>query len=187
MAKDNTTRYIILGLLNHEPLSGYDMKKQIDMMVSQFWNVGYSQIYPTLAGLEKDGLVVKTLAETSKGPRRNVYAITPAGRECLHQWLLLPEEREYTKYEILLKLFFSGGVSKDISARRIADFAKRNKENLALLQLFQANLKPVLQEGKDHLYYYMTVRFGQCVYQAYLDWAEEAMRLLENPADTLQM
>ena len=44
MAKDNTTRYIILGLLNHEPLSGYDMKKQIDIMVSQFWNVGYIQI-----------------------------------------------------------------------------------------------------------------------------------------------
>ena len=48
MAQQNTTAYILLGLLSHEPASGYDLKKKIDLMISQFWEVGYGQLYPTL-------------------------------------------------------------------------------------------------------------------------------------------
>jgi hypothetical protein len=68
MAKDNTTKYILLGLLSHEPMSGYDMKKRIDTTISKFWSVGYGQIYPTLNDLEEEGLIKKVFSETSKGP-----------------------------------------------------------------------------------------------------------------------
>lgn len=178
MAKDNTTRFILLGLLSHEPLSGYDMKKHIDRSVSQFWSVGYGQIYPTLAELEADGLIAKIRTETVKGPRRNVYEITPAGREHLKDWLLLPEEREYTRYEILLKLFFGGRLPKEANRERIEAFRQRHEKDLQTLGLYAENLKQVLDREPDHLNYYVTVRFGQYVYKAYLDWAQEALELL---------
>ncbi|MDF2989012.1 MAG: putative transcriptional regulator [Eubacterium sp.] len=124
MAKENTTIYIILGLLNHEDLSGYDIKKRADYMISNFWELGYGQIYPTLARLEKDGLVTKRISEESKGPERNLYSITGAGREALTEWLKLPEQKEYTKYEILLKLFFGSLVPLEDSAKRIDAFTR---------------------------------------------------------------
>lgn len=178
MAKDNTTRYILLGLLSHEPMSGYDMKKRIDRMVSQFWSVGYGQIYPTLGTLEEEGLIEKIMSETSKGPTRNVYAITPSGRDCVEKWLLLPEEREYVRYEILLKLFFGGKLNPAANLQRIKSFRMRHEQHLKMLNLFEENLKQVMDQDPDHKNYYITVRFGQYVYKAYLDWAQEALEML---------
>lgn len=179
MPKENTTRYIILGLLSHENLSGYDIKKQIDIMISHFWDVGYNQIYPTLAGLERDGMVVKSLGKETRGPQKHIYTITEVGRESLAEWLVLPEEKEYTKYGILLKLFFSGGLPTGNSIERIQTFQERHRQNLNMIRLFKGNLEKVLDQENDHLYYYLTVLFGEQVYNAYLNWSDEALRLLE--------
>lgn len=179
MAKENTTIYIILGLLNHEDLSGYDIKKRADYMISSFWEVGYGQIYPTLARLEKEELVTKRTSEETKGPERNLYSITDSGRVALTEWLKLPEQKEYTKYEILLKLFFGSLVPVEDSTNRIEAFKVRHTENLKMIEMFKANLESVLGEQQDHMFYYITVLFGQHLYKAYLDWAEEATGLLE--------
>ncbi len=77
---------------------------------------------------------------------------------------MLPEQKEYTKYEILLKLFF-GSLVPD-----------------------ESNLARVLHNEKDHLYFYLTVLFGEHVYKAYLDWADEAKALLDGkPGAELNM
>lgn len=178
MPKTNTTQYIVLGLLDHEPLSGYDIKKRIDMMISHFWDAGYAQIYPTLRQLEADGLIVKQSSESSKGPEKNIYAITEPGKETLREWLAIPETKEYTRYEILLKLFFGGELKTEDNIRRIGLFKERHQRNVDLIEMFKQNLQPVLAENEDHLYYYLTVLFGEEVYGAYLRWAEKAETLL---------
>jgi len=177
--KENTTRYVILGLLSHEPLSGYDIKKRVDIIVSHFWNVGFGQIYPTLKELEQEGLVSKATAAQGKGPQRYVYAATEAGKEALADWLKQPAQKEYTKYEILLKLYFSGGLPTIHSVRAVEDFKARQQENLAMLQGFKHNLETVMDSSPDHLNYYLTVLFGEKVYSAYLEWADEAQALLK--------
>lgn len=178
MAQINTTRYIILGLLSHESMSGYDMKKRIEVSVSHFWNVGYSQIYPTLAELEKDGLITKQSADVSKGPQRYIYAITEAGRQSLTDWLLLPEEKEHTRYEILVKLFFGAGLPAQYNRQRIEAFRQRYQQPRAMMAQFGEDLAGIAEQSPDHLNYYITVLFGEYVYDAYLKWADEALRLL---------
>ncbi len=179
MPKENTTRFIILGLLSHEPLSGYDIKKRVDLIVSHFWNVGFAQIYPTLAELEREGLIKKMDAEETRGPQRNVFEATERGRLALRQWLEQPAAKEYTKYEILLKLYFSAGMPVKQSVLAIQDFRERQQRSLDMVQGFKKQLESVLDQEADHLYYYLTVLFGERVYDAYLSWADEALRLLE--------
>ncbi|HWR24186.1 MAG TPA: PadR family transcriptional regulator [Feifaniaceae bacterium] len=179
MAKENTTRFIVLGLLSHEDMSGYDMKKRMDLSVSHFWNVGFGQIYPTLKELSAEGLVQKKECPSAKGPNKIVYSITQKGREALLGWLQLPEEKEYTRYELLLKLFFSASLPAEYSLRRIAAFQARHEQNLHLMEQFTGELKPILDAGPDHTYYYLTALFGKHVYQAYLAWAKEAQAMLE--------
>lgn len=178
MPKENTTVYIILGLLNHEDLSGYDIKKRIDVMISGFWEVGYGQIYPTLAKLVTEELVVKQKGSGSKGPDKYIYAITGKGREVLREWVQLPGQKEYTKYEIMLKLFFGSLVPEESNLARIDEFKERHTQSLQMIQMFKRNLEPILHTEKDHLYYFLTVLFGEHVYKAYLAWAEEAKELL---------
>lgn len=178
MAKENTTVYIILGLLQHENLSGYDIKKRIDVMISEFWKVGYGQIYPTLKVIEQEGLVVRAADDTAHDGDRIVYAITDAGRKRLSEWLLLPDGTDYVKYEILIKLFFGNLISPADNINRIASFQEKSAQTLQKLMLFKKNLEAVLDGDDDHLYYYLTVLFGEHMYNAYLQWAQEAVALL---------
>ncbi len=180
MPKENTTLYIILGLLNHEDLSGYDIKKRIDTMISSFWEVGYGQIYPTLSKLEAQGLVLKRISETSNGPEKNLYSITEDGKEALIEWLKVPEQKEYTKYEILVKLFFGNLASSKDNQARIEAFKARQLQNLNMMEIFKTNLKKVLDTDDDHFFYYLTVLFGEHIYRAYLEWSEQALQLLES-------
>lgn len=179
MSKENKTAYIILGLLEHEDLSGYDIKKKIDYMISHFWEVGYGQIYPTLKALEESGDIERRPGGTHKGPERNLYSITEGGRRTLTEWLKLPEIKVYARYEILLKLFFGNMISVQENMERIELFQETQLKNRQAMEIFKQNLQKVLSEDEDHLYYYLTVLFGEKVYDAYISWAEEAAGLLK--------
>lgn len=177
--KDNKTAYVILGLLSHEDMTGYDIKKRVENTLGFFWSAGYGQIYPALGLLEKQGHVTRTTEVVEKRPKRIVYSITASGLQELKHWLSLPVEREDVKYEILLKLFFGRLSPADKNIGIIEEFHGRNAALLALMQQYKASLAGVLDDSEDHLYYYLTALFGEKVYAAYLDWAKEAVALLE--------
>ena len=184
MPKENTTRYIILGLLSHEPQSGYDMKKRMDISLRHFWPVGFGQIYPTINELLREGLIKKAEGSPSKGPEKHLYAITQSGKAALQSWLIEPEDREYTKYEILLKLFFGAQGDKGTNLTRIEAFGERQMQNLALMKMFAGELNGIADADEDHLYYYLTALFGQYVYDAYVRWAQDAKALLSKSMQT---
>ena len=56
MSKENKSRYALLGMLSLTSMSGYDLKKAIDLSVRHFWQENYAQIYPMLKQLTKEGL-----------------------------------------------------------------------------------------------------------------------------------
>ncbi|MCL4516895.1 MAG: PadR family transcriptional regulator [Firmicutes bacterium] len=180
MAIDNRTVYIILGLLNHEPMSGYDMKKRIEVSISQFWDVGFGQLYPTLKKLEADGMIVRAGEHHPGRPDRYVYSITDRGRQLLRRWLEEPASKEYVRYEILLKLFFGGLVGREANIAAIEAFRARYSGAADLLAAYGEELRLALGDSPDHLYYLLTVIFGEKVYKAYLEWAEEALKLLQS-------
>lgn len=178
--RDNKTKYAILGLLSHQPLTGYDIKKRIEATISYFWDAGFGQIYPTLQKLETSGLVCKKVEMDENRPTRKVYTITKKGENELKKWLGRPVEKEVLRYEILLKLYFGSRISVSENLRNIKEFKDRGKRTLEILNGYEQDLKRVLSENDDHLYYLLTVRFGQYVHQAYQAWAEEAAKLLES-------
>lgn len=82
--------HAVLGLLSYEPMTGYDIKKMVDLSVSHFWPAVQSQIYKTLGRMEADGwLTVETIPQEPRPPRK-VYAITETGRTELLAWLEAP-------------------------------------------------------------------------------------------------
>ncbi|MDF2869724.1 MAG: putative transcriptional regulator [Anaerocolumna sp.] len=71
-------------------------------------------------------------------------------------------------------------MTPDENLKRIGAFRERQNKNAEIIKLFKHNLEQVLSEDEDHLYYYLTVLFGEKVYRAYLDWAAEAETLLRD-------
>ena len=82
-------RFIILGLLGIEPMSGYDIKKWVDMSFRYFWEIGYGQIYPTLRRLEEEGLVTMKIDHEQGGPEKKIYTISDSGVEVLQEMAVL--------------------------------------------------------------------------------------------------
>ena len=177
MPKDRKIDWIILGLLTHEDMTGYDIKKRLDHEISFFWKGSFGSIYPALNELLKAGQVEKT-AEEPRGARERIrYRITAQGKEALKQWLTDSKADNDLKYETLVKLFFGKSAGREASVRSIEMFERKVREDLSSLTFFQKNLERVLEE-EDHLYYYLTVLFGIETYEAYLRWCHKAKQLL---------
>lgn len=85
--KDRKSKYAILGMLSIEPMSGYDIKKEIQESISYFWTESYGQIYPVLKSLVAEKLVTKTVQKGVGKPDRHVYSLTERGRKELQTWL----------------------------------------------------------------------------------------------------
>lgn len=177
MPKDRKIDWIILGLLAHEDMTGYDIKKRIDHEISFFWKGSFGSIYPALSELLKAGLIEKT-GDGSVGAREKIlYHITAQGKEALKRWLMDSKADNDLKYETLVKLFFGKSAGREASLRTIDAFESRIREDLNTLRFYHSNLEKVLNE-EDHLYFDLTVLFGIEAYKAYLRWCEKARTLL---------
>lgn len=171
MANSKKMDYVLLGLLSHESMTGYEMKKRLDTTLRFFWGGSYGSIYPTLNRLETEGKVTKEDI-SSNGREKISYSITEYGKEILKQWLRKPVEKDELRYETLLKLFFGNENGFEGAKEHIERFEEKCRSELVVLNMFAENLKKYL-ENDTHKYYYLTVRFGINTYEAYLKWCKE--------------
>ena len=89
-----TVPLALLGLLEHEPRHGYDLKRDYDHLFGRGKPLPFGQVYATLGRLARDGKVVAADAEPGAGPDRKRYIITPDGVSDLESWLVEPVEPE---------------------------------------------------------------------------------------------
>src|SRR5438045_3830581 len=92
MGKENKSKYAVLGMLSLAPMSGYDLKKNIEMSTGNFWTESYGQIYPMLKQLAEEGLTTSHIEKKEGRPERHVYTLTDNGWEALRHWLTEPVE-----------------------------------------------------------------------------------------------
>jgi len=182
VANERKLDFVILGLLNHEDLTGYQIKKRIDSTLRFFWGASYGSIYPTLRELVANGLADRfDPDEADRG--QVVYTITDNGRQTLAMWLMQPVDKDELRYETLLKLFFGSAAGPSITAGHIERFEAKVRGELAYLQAGVKNLEAVLDQDDAHRYYHLTALFGVRVYQAYLAWCADAKRELGGRPD----
>jgi len=178
VANERKLDYVILGLLSHELLTGYQIKQRIDSTLRFFWGASYGSIYPTLRELVEGGLADRSDPDSAdRGKVR--YAITDDGRQALATWLMQPVDKDELRYETLLKLFFGSAAGPAITVGHIERFEAKIKDELAYLQAGVKNLEAVLDQDDAHRYYHLTAMFGVRVYQAYLEWCADARRELK--------
>lgn len=84
-----STQLVILGLLSEQPRHGYELRQEVERrLYATYINLSGGSLYYNLGQLERAGYVEKAWAE-QKGryPKRQVYQITPAGKEYLREEL----------------------------------------------------------------------------------------------------
>ena len=178
-------QYALLGFLNYEPMTGYELKQTMDVSTSNFWHAKQSQIYTTLKKMEEAGLVLSEVEAQDGRPDRRVYEITEYGRAQLHTWLAEPlTELQPHKELLLLKLFFAAPLEKeailtqlrlqrDLHQRQAAVYRNETK---AILQKLAAS-NPELE--KDILLWEATRRFGEMFEEMNVAWLDETIAMIE--------
>jgi len=179
MARENKTIYAVLGLLMISPMSGYDMKKKIDMGLSFFWNENYGHLYPVLSKLEKQGLIAKDVNDVERRPERNVYKITRTGKQELAGWF--PKKNDTVKFrsELMLKLFF-GSHAEVNTLIFMVDQEKQQHE--VLLRTYADLEKQILEENyrdEDRTFWHITLQNGRFFSQSQIAWCEETLKALK--------
>jgi DNA-binding PadR family transcriptional regulator len=113
MAELTTTSYAILGLLDIQPWSAYELTRQAQRSLRYVWPKSESHLYAEPKRLVRLGYARVT--ESPAGPvrTRQVYRITAAGRRALERWLESEPEPPQLEFEAALRLFYADSTSKD--------------------------------------------------------------------------
>ena len=174
----------LLGLLDHRPMTGYDLKKILDHPMGFFWVAQMSQIYRELNKLEEEGLVKSKIIPQEKRPDRKVYHLTKEGRETFLSWLNKFPNRlnEASRSRFLMRIFFSSKIKLDELGFEIKRYKKEMEEQLEYLNEVEQWIKDYSQEKKlkEHAFYWnLIVKKEYKSITAGVDWAVECLQLIE--------
>ena len=177
MARENKTKYAVLGLLTYAPLSGYDIRRIYSQSMGNFWSESYGHIYPILKRLEAEGLATREIVPQEGKPDRNVYTITAAGRAQLRAWLAQPSDAHKERVEVLLKVFLSWETGPAEAIAQVRAFRAEHEGHLARYSGYAEGI--TAEAAPPAPYWLLTVRCGQRLSQAMVDWCDEALAELD--------
>jgi len=183
MAVKNKTRYAVLGMLTWGPMSGYDIRMEMEASTNFFWAESDGQLYPTLQTLVKEAKVSFQEESSSGGRKRKVYQLTRAGQRELNDWLCQAAETNITRNELMLKLFFGANVPTAVSIERIKRHRDHVKDHLSQYKKIKTEIKKDYPESKNLDFWALTLDFGRLHASASLKWCDEALKLLKDKAE----
>jgi len=103
-------QFAVLGLVARRPdgAHGYQLKKELESLCDDFWEINYGRLYRVLDLLAQDGDLDPAECVQRGRPNRKVYRITNRGRQVLDDWLLqsVSEDPRPLRDELSLKLLF---------------------------------------------------------------------------------
>jgi DNA-binding PadR family transcriptional regulator len=176
--------HAILGFLDYQPMSGYDLKKLFDASVAHFWSATQSHIYKALETLEKDGLVEAKVIPQEGKPNRKEYHITEAGRAELRRWLVTPLPLDPVRESWLIQIFFSHFSSNEEIAALFESRIEQIRERLYTLKnaaqaAIDENAKQVGIERLRQLWQ-ITLDYGMDYYEFELAWHEKTLQTVRS-------
>lgn len=84
---DPVNALTLLGFVEEEPRSGYDLKRTIDERLEHILEMSSGTVYYTIKRLEARGWVKGSVSRNGKRPEQRVYRITPDGRRAFAELL----------------------------------------------------------------------------------------------------
>ena len=183
MAKENKSKYAVMGVLSICPASGYDIKKFMECSTSNFWSESYGQIYPILKQLVEEGLAASHVEKQEGKPEKYIYTLTEQGKEGLRDWLSESVESGVERNELLLKLFFGVHIPLEKNKEHVHAFQKLQTHLLEKYEGIERELSAAVQNDETLSYRLLTVRYGIHRCRAMLTWCDETLVTLHHLAE----
>jgi DNA-binding PadR family transcriptional regulator len=172
MAKTKKTKFIILGFLLEESLSGYEIGQMIEQSTHYFWQESDASIYPTLKILTKEGLVSSEAAYVGKR-RKEVFTITNAGRKAFREWFKRSPEPDIHREEFLLKLFFT---TEETREEMECHFIRKLEELKKAREKFKEIEEFLKHDLPEKTYWLKTLQVGLAHLEVDIAWLQRQLQ-----------
>ena len=119
-------RTLCLSILYEGEATGYEIRRLcVEGECSYFIEASFGSIYPALAKLEDEKLVVSRTEQQSGKPAKKVYSITQAGREAFAVELAEPLGDDMFRSPFLLFARFAHILPRSLVETRAQEFLQR--------------------------------------------------------------
>jgi DNA-binding PadR family transcriptional regulator len=129
--------FAVLGLLHRTPMHGYELSKQLNMLLGTFRALSYGTLYPCLTKLYAEGLITKEgdkpdTQRPTRAPGRSkiVYRLTAEGKERFQELLTNPGSGAWEDDEFGVHFAFFGQTRADIRLRILEGRRSRLEDRL---------------------------------------------------------
>ena len=160
--------YVVMGMVLDKEMTGYDIKKEVENTIGNFYKANYGRLYPALSKLADKGYL--TMNEQMQGKRlKKYYKTTELGKEAFLEWLSAPVDLTMSPDAHLTQIFFYGELPKDIRDKRLQEYEYYTEQSLQQLQ----SMAKMLPDGdmSDQDYFGIsTLYFGLQNAQNTLRW-----------------
>lgn len=138
--KMTTSSYAVLALLDLKPWSGYELTQQAQRSLRYAWPKSERLLYSEPKKLVELGYAI-TFKEESGNRSRNVYEITPDGRDVLAEWTRTQTQPPRIEIEALLRLLFADHGSTEDLFRALDELeADIGEHHQAIVELMDSYL-----------------------------------------------
>ncbi len=162
--------YVVLGMVKLGRRSGYEIKQAVELSIRFFWTISPAQIYPSLARLERAGLL-RGRDDPRGRRRRRLYELTTAAEDALAQWLRGSEPIPFELRDLgMVKLFFADALTPGEAAALLTSLRQRSEQRLAALRAIQPEAEAAERQG--NLYPSLTLELGIAFHQSIVDVCE---------------
>jgi PadR family transcriptional regulator AphA len=170
--------HAILGFLQYQPFTGYDLKKVFDISVRHFWPADQSQIYKTLIRLEGKHWARREVMAQENRPPRKLFHITAEGRRELTRWLAAPLRGEEGRSAGLIQVFFAGGLEDE----QVLGLFEREAQRFRILLEHYAQVpeqvvpyRELTKSERETFFWMLTLECGMHMARAHLEWLESVI------------
>src|SRR5579863_3099608 len=157
--------FAVLGLLYRTPMHGYELSKQLNMLLGTFRALSYGTLYPCLNKLYAEGLITRESDEPARAPRvpsalgsprpargngrppgrsKIVYRLTAEGKERLQDLLADAGPAAWEDDEFGVHFAFFGQTRADIRLRILEGRRTRLEERME-------NVRAALSRTRERL------------------------------------
>lgn len=178
-------RSTILGLLDWQPASGYDLKRIISDSEVFYWSGNNNQIYKSLLELQQAGLVTCQVQPQQGLPDKKIYTITEPGRQELQRSLLLQPELPELHKNFLIQLAWAESLADDQLLSLLAQYVAEIETRLQMHQKQAKRSSGTPARSLRERYLWQRIDDNLLrTYQVELDWARETIQDLEMKQQT---
>ncbi|OOM75582.1 PadR family transcriptional regulator [Clostridium sp. BL-8] len=175
-----TLKYAILGLVNRNPLTGYDITKAFNEGLVEFWYAKHSQIYPELKKLTDEELISYETVIQGEKLEKKLYTITEKGKKSLQKWLVKDEPLEATPKDIFrLKAYFCDEMDNATLLKQFESALNKHSERLEYLESSMEELlknKDVSKASSPNFGDYIILNGAIMREKSYIDWLNDCIQ-----------